>query len=117
MKKCSDKLFSTLFWLYIVLEFVLCQSPFFNKVAGNFIKKETLAKVFSSEFCEVFKSTFFTEHLRTTASVLWQDISILDYTAWAKINIILIDSYFFHLKVTMSIITARTKSRKACQRW
>ena len=36
--------------------------------ACNFIKKETLAKVFSWEFCEIFKDTFFTEHLWTTAS-------------------------------------------------
>ena len=33
-------------------------------------KKETLALVFSWEFCEIFKNTFFTEHLRTAASVL-----------------------------------------------
>ena len=31
----------------------LCQSLFFNKV-GNFIKKETLAQVFSCEFCDIF---------------------------------------------------------------
>ena len=37
--------------------------------ACNFIKKETLTQVFSYEFCEIFKSTFLTEHLRTTASV------------------------------------------------
>ena len=40
-----------------------CQNPFFNKVAGaacNFIKKETLAQVFSCEFCELFKNI---EHL------------------------------------------------------
>ena len=36
--------------------------------ACNFIKKETLAQVFFCEFCEIFKNTFFTEHLRTTAS-------------------------------------------------
>ena len=38
----------------------LCQSLFFNKVAGayNFIKKETLAQVFSCEFREISKSTF-----------------------------------------------------------
>ena len=36
--------------------------------ACNFIKKETLAQVFSYEFCEISKNTFFTEHLRTTAS-------------------------------------------------
>ena len=42
----------------------LCQSLFFNKVAGlNFIKKETLAQVFSCEFCEISKNTFFIEHL------------------------------------------------------
>ena len=33
-----------------------------NKAAGatfNFIKKETLAQVFSCEFCEIFKNTFY----------------------------------------------------------
>ena len=45
------------------------QSLFFSKVAGrNFIKKETLAQVFSCEFCKISKSTFSTEHLQTTAS-------------------------------------------------
>ena len=34
----------------------------------NFIKKETLAQVFSCNFCETFKNIFFTEHLRTTVS-------------------------------------------------
>ena len=32
--------------------------------ACNFIKKETLAHGVSCEFCESFKNTFFTEHLR-----------------------------------------------------
>ena len=37
----------------------LCQSLFFNKVAGlSFIKKEALAQVFSSEFCEISMNTF-----------------------------------------------------------
>ena len=36
--------------------------------ACNFIKKESLALVFSCEFCEISKSTSFTEHLWTTAS-------------------------------------------------
>ena len=66
-KRCSRK---------NLIEFTgkhLCQSLFFNKVAGlrpeacNLIKKETLAQVFSFEFCEISKSTFFTELLRTTA--------------------------------------------------
>ena len=47
----------------------------FAKFAGKhlcqsiFIKKETLpAQIFSCEFCEIFKNTFFTEHLLTSAS-------------------------------------------------
>ena len=36
----------------------------------NFIKKETLAQLFSWEFCKISKNTFFVEHLRATASVL-----------------------------------------------
>ena len=42
----------------------LYQSLFLNKV----IKKE--AQVFSCEFCEISKNTFFTEHLWAAASVL-----------------------------------------------
>ena len=38
----------------------------FRPEAYNFIKKETLVKVFSCEFCEISKNTFFTEHLRLT---------------------------------------------------
>ena len=40
----------------------LCQSLFFNK-------KETLAQVFSCDFCEISKNPFFIEHLGTTASL------------------------------------------------
>ena len=36
--------------------------------ACNFIKKETLAQVFSCEFCEISENTFLTEHFRTTGS-------------------------------------------------
>ena len=38
----------------------------------NFIKKETLAQVFSCKFCEIFKTTFLTEHFLATASVACQ---------------------------------------------
>ena len=47
----------------------------FYKVAGlkpkacSFIKKETLAQVFSCEFCETSQNTFSTEHFQTTAPV------------------------------------------------
>ena len=50
----------------------MCQGLFFNKVASlrpaTLLKKKTPAEVFSCEFCEISKNTFFTEHLRTTAS-------------------------------------------------
>ena len=42
--------------------------------ACSFTKKGTLAQVFSCQFCEISKNTFFTEQLRTSASldqVLW----------------------------------------------
>ena len=54
LKSCSKK-------------FQLCQILFFNQVAGlrpaTLLKKETLAQVFSCKFCEISKSTFFTERL------------------------------------------------------
>ena len=43
----------------------LCHSLFFNKVAGV----RPMAQVFSDEFWEIFKNTFFTEHLWRTASI------------------------------------------------
>ena len=36
--------------------------------ACNFIKKETQGQVFTCEFCEISKNTFFTEQLWATAS-------------------------------------------------
>ena len=46
---------------------------FFNKVTGvrptTLLKKETLAQLFSCEFCQMFKNIFFTKHLWTAASV------------------------------------------------
>ena len=36
--------------------------------AGIFIKKETLAQMFSREFCEISKNTFFIKHARVSAS-------------------------------------------------
>ena len=44
----------------------LCQ----RLAACNFIKKGTVAQVFSCEFCEIFKNTYFTEHVWTTASLI-----------------------------------------------
>ena len=44
------------------------KTPVPETEACNFIKKETLAHVFSCKFCEISKGAFFTDHLCTTAS-------------------------------------------------
>ena len=67
----------------------LCQSLLFNKVtslsqAYNFIKKETLAQVFSYEFCEISKNTFFTGHPWATVSV---SIKLEAYSESSQISI------------------------------
>ena len=65
------------FWLYIliVLSEAVIQRCSVKKVlhehkACNFIKKETLAQVFSCEFCEISKKTFFYRTHLVAASVL-----------------------------------------------
>ena len=40
----------------------------FNKIHRKTPVLETLAQVFSQEFCKISKNTFCTEHLRTTAA-------------------------------------------------
>ena len=40
------------------------------------LKKEALAKLFSCEFYEIYKNPFLTEHLWTTASVLYNSVYI-----------------------------------------
>ena len=37
-------------------------------LACNLTKKGNLAHVFACKFCEIFKNSFFTEHLRASAS-------------------------------------------------
>ena len=55
-----------------------CQSLFF-------IKEETLAHVFSCEFCEISKNTYFTEHPWATASKFFTDCCYTLYVRLFKI--------------------------------
>ena len=53
----------------------LCQSlqnrvNFIKKV--NLVKKETLARVFSYEFCEIFENTYFIEHSGRPLLLVWR---------------------------------------------
>ena len=75
----------------------LCQSLYFNKVAGlacNFIKKETLAQLFSWEFCEISKNNFFDRIPPAAASVLITDI----FQLW---RIFLIDLLVFFTSLSI----------------
>ena len=47
---------------------ILRSSYLYSEASCNFMKKETMAQVFSCELCEFSKNNFFTEHLRATAS-------------------------------------------------
>ena len=47
---------------------LLYQSLFSNKVAAATLLKKKLAPVFSREFSDISKNTFFTEYLWTTTS-------------------------------------------------
>ena len=40
--------------------------------------------MFSCEFCEIFKSTFFTENFRVTASVEWTIVTAYGILFWSK---------------------------------
>ena len=47
---------------------------FLIKLQAYNFKKQTLAQVFSWEFCKLFKNTSLREHLQTTASVKQSDM-------------------------------------------
>ena len=61
--------------------------------ASNFIKKETLAQVFSCELYEISKNTFFTEHLRVTTSLAYQFVES-SYYMWCPFRLDLQIMYF-----------------------
>ena len=58
---------------------------FLEVTACNFIKKETLAQVFSCEFCEISYNTFFTEHVWATASVTLSESKLVTMV-WTMIQ-------------------------------
>ena len=77
----------------------LCQSL-------SFSKRETLAQVFSFEFCEISKNAFLTEHLWTTASVKLKLRSV--WWPFIKINI----KWIHHLGYLSEICRSATPFRK-----
>ena len=78
----------------LLLEAVVRRCSVKKAQARNFIKKETLAQVFSCEFCEISKNTFFHRTLLMAAFVIYEHTKnyLLDWTwiLWNTFSIILV---------------------------
>ena len=92
-----------------------CQGLFFIRLraeACNFIKKESLAQVFSCEFCEISKNTFFYTKPPVAAPRHYSN----KHVHWFKID------FYFHtiLKLRPKSIQTKTKYllfEKKCNAW
>ena len=66
----------------------LCQRP------ATFFKKETLTKVFSCEFCEIFQNNFFSQNISGGCFYLFQVfIPTVSYDFW-------LSKYFFYFELS-----------------
>ena len=72
--------------------------------ACNFINKETLAQVFSCEFCGIFENTFFTVHPWTTASSTEDPLSLCE-------------PWYLCIPITLLKHWLTTFLRFFCQKW
>ena len=82
----------------------LCQSPFFNKVAGLrpvTLLKKRLWQMFSCEFREIFRNTFFTEHLRW----LLLNKTYKKMSVWSPWNYFFSSSFDFFIYISDSLYT------------
>ena len=96
-------------------EKTLCQNLFFKKSyrpqVCNFIKRENLAQMFCFEFCKIFKNTFFTKHLLTTASVMMKQ---LEYIELLTFRWILFRNFQNHVNSFMKEVPIGTSLRGKC---
>ena len=84
-KVATASVYDIIFRTYVLLDFELTA-----KILVNFIKKETLAQVFSCKFCEISKNNFCAEHLLATASVydiIFRTYVLLDFELTTKISV------------------------------
>ena len=82
----------------------LCQSPFLNKVAGLrpvTLLKKRLWQMFSCEFREIFRNTFFTEHLRW----LLLNKTYKKMSVWSPWNYFFSSSFDFFIYISDSLYT------------
>ena len=87
-----------------------------NSQENSFIKNETLAQMFSCQFCDIFRNTFFTEHLQGVASALfWVEMKMstrqfLEFRLCVEAPDILSSIYFSSGTVRFWLVTANCDS-------
>ena len=74
--------------------------------ACNFVKEETLAQVFSCEFCKISENSFFKGHLRATASLCSITKSSTVYY-WTRKIVICYEKWYGELKSKLSILKSK----------
>ena len=88
----------------------------FNNVPGlqpnNFIKKKTIAQVFSCEYCEIFKDSFFYRTPLMTALALWT-ITILNSNR-ALENLRTMDDFNFTNFFSNRVMACSPKAASYC---
>ena len=84
--------------------------------ARTFIKKETPTQVFSCEISEIFKNTYFEEHLRTTTSdcelnrnsseIYLFELNNKDVTTYVEIILVpfIVDFFYVSNKLVISCL-------------
>ena len=75
--------------------------------ACNFIKKETLAQVFSCEFCEISKNSFFHGRPLVAASIVVPNLYLSE-----KYEIVLEKCHIFYISVAPNINFYKVKSSR-----
>ena len=72
MNYLKGSFFQFIIWLFflhpVALYNILLNIKIFNTIGLQLYSKENPTQVFSCEHCEIFKNTYFEEHLQTNAS-------------------------------------------------
>ena len=70
------------------------ESFFCRPMVCNFIKKEALAQVFSRDFCEISKNTFFYKTRTVAASVFWICLLLSAFSMILRFQITFIRTFY-----------------------
>ena len=91
-------------------------APLFNNIGGlqscNFIKKKIPTRVFSCDYCEIFKDSFFYRTPLVTALVLWT-ITILNSSRALK-NLRSMNDFSFTNFISNRVMACSAKGASYC---